>query len=170
MCRPTVLETGDLLQTGRKRLAAARSGSVTLGGCLESRQWGLTLALELSDSFCNDRKETKIYRGEMNGRLALLESVEAGIAESEVLRLALLHAVAELGGLGGAVHLRGPMSALRLVASMGLPPAMLGRGRSSIRRAWRRQHWQCVGGARRGRHTRSRPMATRDARGGLAPV
>ncbi|MFF1595293.1 protein phosphatase, partial [Streptomyces sp. NPDC058286] len=59
----------------------------------------------------------------MNGRLALLESVEAGIAESEVLRLALLHAVAELGGLGGAVHLRGPMSALRLVASMGLPPS-----------------------------------------------
>ncbi|MFB7168914.1 SpoIIE family protein phosphatase [Streptomyces sp. NPDC056242] len=59
----------------------------------------------------------------MNGRLELLESVEAGIAESEVLRLALLHAVAELGGLGGAVHLRGPMSALRLVASMGLPPS-----------------------------------------------
>ncbi|MEK0097514.1 SpoIIE family protein phosphatase [Streptomyces sp. A475] len=62
----------------------------------------------------------------MNGRLALLEGVEAGIAESEVLRLALLHAVAELGGLGGAVHLRGPMSALRLVASMGLPPGDAG--------------------------------------------
>ncbi|MFE6806487.1 SpoIIE family protein phosphatase [Streptomyces sp. NPDC057681] len=60
----------------------------------------------------------------MNGRLALLESVEAGIAESEVLRLALLHAVAELGGLAGAVHLRGPMSALRLVASMGVPPCV----------------------------------------------
>ncbi|MFD5121266.1 SpoIIE family protein phosphatase [Streptomyces sp. NPDC058385] len=58
----------------------------------------------------------------MNVRIALLEGVEAGIAESEVLRLALLHAVAELGGLGGAVHLRGPMSALRLVASMGLSP------------------------------------------------
>ncbi|MFD4791589.1 PAS domain-containing protein, partial [Streptomyces sp. NPDC058459] len=60
----------------------------------------------------------------MNQRLALLESIEKGIPETEIFRLALLHGVAELGGLGGAVHLRGPMSALRLVATTGLPPAV----------------------------------------------
>ncbi|MGW3597014.1 hypothetical protein, partial [Streptomyces sp. NPDC005167] len=48
----------------------------------------------------------------MNARLALLDSVEQGVTEGEVLRLALQHAVAELDGLGGTVHLRGPMSAL----------------------------------------------------------
>ncbi|MFE2988521.1 SpoIIE family protein phosphatase [Streptomyces sp. NPDC059262] len=58
----------------------------------------------------------------MNSRLALLEGVERDISQTEVFRLALLHTVAELGGLGGAVHLRGPMSVLRLVASSGLPP------------------------------------------------
>ncbi|MFD7946036.1 hypothetical protein [Streptomyces sp. NPDC059744] len=52
----------------------------------------------------------------MNARLALLDSVEQGVTEGEVLRLALQHAVAELDGLGGTVHLRGPMSALRLVS------------------------------------------------------
>ncbi|MGW3864482.1 SpoIIE family protein phosphatase [Streptomyces sp. NPDC005047] len=58
----------------------------------------------------------------MNRRLALLQGVEGGIPQTEIFRLALLHTVAELGGLGGAVHLRGPMSALRLVARTGLPP------------------------------------------------
>ncbi|MET8399137.1 SpoIIE family protein phosphatase [Streptomyces sp900116325] len=61
----------------------------------------------------------------MNARLALLDSVEQGVAEGEVLRLALQHAVAELDGLGGMVHLRGPMSALRLVSVTGLPPALV---------------------------------------------
>lgn len=56
----------------------------------------------------------------VNDRLALLAAVEKGIAEGEVLRLALQHAVAELDGLGGTVHLCGPMSALRLVSTVGL--------------------------------------------------
>lgn len=60
----------------------------------------------------------------MNARLALLAAVDPGVTESEVFRLALQHAVAELGALGGAIHLRGPMSALRLVSSTGLPPAL----------------------------------------------
>ncbi|MET7573330.1 SpoIIE family protein phosphatase [Streptomyces sp. NPDC005492] len=62
----------------------------------------------------------------MNARLALLNAVDPGVTESEVFRLALQHAVAELGALGGAIHLRGPMSALRLVSSTGLPPALTG--------------------------------------------
>ncbi|WP_267717200.1 SpoIIE family protein phosphatase [Streptomyces sp. CoH17] len=60
----------------------------------------------------------------MDARLALLTTMDKGIPQGDVFRLALLHAVAELGGLGGAVHLRGPMSALRLVSSIGLPPAL----------------------------------------------
>ncbi|WP_327406856.1 SpoIIE family protein phosphatase [Streptomyces sp. NBC_01288] len=60
----------------------------------------------------------------MNARLALLGTVDPGVTESEVFRLALQHAVGELGALGGAIHLRGPMSALRLVSSTGLPPAL----------------------------------------------
>lgn len=60
----------------------------------------------------------------MNARLALLGTVDPGVTESEVFRLALQHAVAELSALGGAIHLRGPMSALRLVSSTGLPPAL----------------------------------------------
>jgi PAS domain S-box-containing protein len=60
----------------------------------------------------------------MNARLALLNTVVPGITESEVFRLALQHAVGELGALGGTVHLRGPMSALRLVSVAGLPPAL----------------------------------------------
>ncbi|MFD4557734.1 SpoIIE family protein phosphatase [Streptomyces sp. NPDC058469] len=60
----------------------------------------------------------------MNARLALLGTVDPGVTESEVFRLALQHAVGELGALGGAIHLRGPMSALRLVSSAGLPPAL----------------------------------------------
>ncbi|WP_221350850.1 SpoIIE family protein phosphatase [Streptomyces beigongshangae] len=60
----------------------------------------------------------------MNARLDLLGTVAPGAAESEVFRLALQHAVTELGALGGGVHLRGPMSALRLVSSAGLPSAL----------------------------------------------
>lgn len=60
----------------------------------------------------------------MNARLALLSTVDPGVAESEVFRLALQHGVGELGALGGTIHLRGPMSALRLVSSTGLPPAL----------------------------------------------
>ncbi|MGW0824537.1 SpoIIE family protein phosphatase [Streptomyces sp. NPDC002845] len=60
----------------------------------------------------------------MNARLALLRTVAPGVAESEVFRLALQHVVGELGALGGAIHLRGPMSALRLVSEAGLPPGL----------------------------------------------
>ncbi|MEU9168807.1 SpoIIE family protein phosphatase [Streptomyces sp. NPDC048420] len=60
----------------------------------------------------------------MNARLTLLGTVAPGATESEVFRLALGHAVGELSALGGTMHLRGPMSALRLVSSVGLPPAL----------------------------------------------
>jgi PAS domain S-box-containing protein len=60
----------------------------------------------------------------MNARLALLDTVAPGLTESEVFRLGLQHVVGELGALGAAVHLRGPMSALRLVSAVGLPPAL----------------------------------------------
>ncbi|CAM5739669.1 hypothetical protein SALBM311S_00334 [Streptomyces alboniger] len=60
----------------------------------------------------------------MNARLALLSTVAPGVTESEVFRLALQHAVGELGALGGTMHLRGPMSALRLVSAVGLPPGL----------------------------------------------
>ncbi|MFF4590658.1 SpoIIE family protein phosphatase [Streptomyces sp. NPDC001388] len=60
----------------------------------------------------------------MNARLALLHTVAPGVTESEVFRLALQHAMGELGALGAAIHLRGPMSALRLVSAVGLPPAL----------------------------------------------
>ncbi|KUM79803.1 SpoIIE family protein phosphatase [Streptomyces curacoi] len=60
----------------------------------------------------------------MNARLTLLSTVAPGVAESEVFRLALHHAVGELGALGGMVHLRGPMSALRLVSAAGLPSGL----------------------------------------------
>ncbi|MFJ7041973.1 SpoIIE family protein phosphatase [Streptomyces sp. NPDC101112] len=60
----------------------------------------------------------------MNARLALLGTVDPGVAESEVFRLALQHTVGELGALGGMIHLRGPMSALRLVSATGLPAAL----------------------------------------------
>ncbi|WP_066946552.1 SpoIIE family protein phosphatase [Streptomyces lushanensis] len=61
----------------------------------------------------------------MNERLALLNAVDAVLPETEVLRLALQQAVAELGGLGGVVHLRGSANTRRmyLVAVSGLPRA-----------------------------------------------
>ncbi|MFJ4890439.1 SpoIIE family protein phosphatase [Streptomyces sp. NPDC088788] len=61
-------------------------------------------------------------------RLDVLDTADDGITESEVFRLALQHSMAELGCVGGAVYLRGPMSALRLVSSAGLP--------ESLTRAW----------------------------------
>ena len=65
----------------------------------------------------------EMYIYMVNDRLMLLADVETGIAEGEVLRLALQHAVAELDGLGGAVHLfGGRMAALRLVSTVGLSP------------------------------------------------
>ncbi|MEV4451315.1 SpoIIE family protein phosphatase [Streptomyces mirabilis] len=60
----------------------------------------------------------------MNTRLALLSAVDPGVTESEIFRLALQHAVGELGALGGMIHLRGPMSALRLVSATGLPAVL----------------------------------------------
>ncbi|MFE9680284.1 SpoIIE family protein phosphatase [Streptomyces sp. NPDC006285] len=60
----------------------------------------------------------------MNARLDLLGTVAPGAAESEVFRLALQHAVGELGALGAAMHIRGPMSALRLVSAVGLPAVL----------------------------------------------
>ncbi|MGQ5578105.1 hypothetical protein [Streptomyces sp. ECR3.8] len=59
----------------------------------------------------------------MKARFALLESVERDTEWTEILRLALAHAVAELGGLGGAVHLRRLPPTLQLVATSGLSPA-----------------------------------------------
>ncbi|MGK5533543.1 SpoIIE family protein phosphatase, partial [Streptomyces sp. URMC 129] len=58
-------------------------------------------------------------------RLAMLAAVDAGEGDNEVLRHALLHAVAELGGLGGIAHLRRAPSftgGLLLAASDGLSP------------------------------------------------
>jgi len=65
----------------------------------------------------------------MNRSLALLSATEDDLPEAEVLRLALQEAVAEVGGLGGLVHLRVPAttSALHLAASTGLPPTVLRR-------------------------------------------
>ncbi|MGV9702209.1 SpoIIE family protein phosphatase [Streptomyces sp. NPDC003483] len=60
----------------------------------------------------------------MNARLALLRAVAPGVTESDIFRLALQHALGELGALGGAIHLRGPMSMLRMVSTAGLPPAL----------------------------------------------
>ncbi|QFZ78085.1 SpoIIE family protein phosphatase [Streptomyces fagopyri] len=60
----------------------------------------------------------------MNARLALLRTVAPGVTESDIFRLALQQALGELGALGGTIHLRGPMSMLRLVSSAGLPPAL----------------------------------------------
>jgi hypothetical protein len=65
----------------------------------------------------------------MNRSLALLSATDDDLPEAEVLRLALREAVAEVGGLGGLVHLResATTSTLHLAASTGLPPAVLRR-------------------------------------------
>ncbi|GAB3001285.1 SpoIIE family protein phosphatase [Streptomyces pseudoechinosporeus] len=54
----------------------------------------------------------------------LLAETDQEITESEILQLTLSHAVAELGALGGAVHLRGALSVLGLASSVGLPPSL----------------------------------------------
>jgi serine phosphatase RsbU (regulator of sigma subunit)/PAS domain-containing protein len=61
--------------------------------------------------------------------LALLSATDDDLPEAQVLRLALREVVAEVGGLGGLVHLResATTSALHLAASTGLPPAVLRR-------------------------------------------
>ncbi|MFI7644243.1 SpoIIE family protein phosphatase [Nonomuraea sp. NPDC049400] len=58
-------------------------------------------------------------------RKRLLAEAGDDLQGVELLRFAIQQAVAELGGLGGMVHLRGPSQGggLRLVASSGLPPA-----------------------------------------------
>ncbi|MFI1733122.1 SpoIIE family protein phosphatase [Streptomyces acidicola] len=58
----------------------------------------------------------------MQARLALLSAVRPGLPESEIFRLGLLHATAELCALAGMVHLCGPTSALCLASTIGLPP------------------------------------------------
>ncbi len=61
----------------------------------------------------------------MNRSLALLNATDRDLPGAEVLRLALQEAVAEVGGLGGLVHLRGAVTnpGLHLAASTGLSPA-----------------------------------------------
>ncbi|MFI1206977.1 hypothetical protein ACH4UV_05150 [Streptomyces sp. NPDC020802] len=58
--------------------------------------------------------------------MAILRTIDDGVTVTEAIRLALEHAVAELGGIGGMVHMGGPegLRGLHLVASSGLPPAM----------------------------------------------
>ncbi|MFC8435600.1 SpoIIE family protein phosphatase [Streptomyces sp. NPDC057253] len=54
----------------------------------------------------------------------MLAALEEDQSEADVLRLALHQAIADLGGLGGFVHLRGPGGSrrLRLTTAAGLPP------------------------------------------------
>jgi hypothetical protein len=67
----------------------------------------------------------------MTRSLALLNATDGDLPGAEVLRLALQEAVAEIGGLGGLVHLRGPETTpgLHLAASSGLP--------ATVTRRWR---------------------------------
>lgn len=63
----------------------------------------------------------------VSARLRLLEAADADLAGPQALRSALQHAVAELGGLGGGVHLSGldhPWAQLLLVSSTELPPGI----------------------------------------------
>ena len=64
----------------------------------------------------------------MTRSLALLNATD-DLPGGAVLRLALQEAVAEVGGLGGVVHLRGPQTCpgLHLAASSGLPAAVTRR-------------------------------------------
>jgi serine phosphatase RsbU (regulator of sigma subunit)/PAS domain-containing protein len=57
----------------------------------------------------------------MNRSLALLNATDDDLPGEEVLRRALEEAVAEVGGLGGLAHLRGPGAGLFLAVSSGLP-------------------------------------------------
>ena len=64
----------------------------------------------------------------MKGRPNTLGAIDDGLPLTEGLRLALEHAVAELGGVGGMIQVRrvGGLRGLRLVASSNLPPALIG--------------------------------------------
>ncbi|MEO3754115.1 SpoIIE family protein phosphatase [Streptomyces sp. B6B3] len=72
--------------------------------------------------------------GEAARRLLLLSAAAPELAVRETLLLALQHAMAALGGLGGLVHLHGttPDFGLRLVASSGLPQSFT-RGWDGLR-------------------------------------
>ncbi|MGW8955698.1 SpoIIE family protein phosphatase [Streptomyces sp. NPDC055709] len=59
-----------------------------------------------------------------HSRLAILSGGNRGIAQHEVPQLALLHAVAEFGGICGMVHLVGPGGDLRAIAQNGVPAAV----------------------------------------------
>ncbi|MEU3038822.1 SpoIIE family protein phosphatase [Streptomyces griseoaurantiacus] len=59
----------------------------------------------------------------MISRLDYLRAADDSVTDSDVLRLALQHAMAELGALGGCVHVRGGGGEFHLVSSAGLPAA-----------------------------------------------
>jgi serine phosphatase RsbU (regulator of sigma subunit)/PAS domain-containing protein len=64
----------------------------------------------------------------MNGSLAQLNATDDDLPAPEVLQRALREAVAEVGGLGGLVHLREPTApGLHLAASSGLPATLTRR-------------------------------------------
>jgi PAS domain-containing protein len=64
----------------------------------------------------------------MNGSLAQLNATDDDLPAPEVLQRALREAVAEIGGLGGLVHLREPTApGLHLAASSGLPATVTRR-------------------------------------------
>jgi PAS domain S-box-containing protein len=69
------------------------------------------------------RDEVPIVDTPETDRLRVLRKSGEGQTEPEALRLALHHAVADLGGLGGMVHMCGPGGGrrMRLVATNGLP-------------------------------------------------
>jgi hypothetical protein len=69
-----------------------------------------------------------------SARMRVLKDM--GQSEADTLRLALHHAVADLGGLGGIVQVRGPGGSqrFRLVATSGLP--------SGFTRAWEAPGWR----------------------------
>ncbi|MDQ0791187.1 PAS domain-containing protein [Streptomyces sp. B3I8] len=67
------------------------------------------------------RNAWRAYIGLVISRLDFLRAADDSVTDSDVLRLALQHAMAELGALGGCVHVRGSGGELHLVSSAGLP-------------------------------------------------
>ncbi|GDY50844.1 hypothetical protein SVIO_014670 [Streptomyces violaceusniger] len=68
-----------------------------------------------------DNADTRITRSART-RLRLLGSAGGQLSGTGPVRLALGQAVAELGALGGMIHVRDPrQGVMRLVATMGLP-------------------------------------------------
>ncbi|GLW64586.1 hypothetical protein Arub01_28300 [Actinomadura rubrobrunea] len=80
----------------------------------------------MSDGLAEGSREQP--SGTRNERLRLLEAMDARGEGVEVLQCALTHAMAELGGLGGMVHLgaKGVAGELGLAASSGLPSTFTG--------------------------------------------